>query len=85
MAISRNIDTEWGITVPNSYCRVEAVSLINKEEIKFHVRSYVSTQGVPFFKEEVLSCEYELNGDNPIKQAYLYLKTLPEFSDAEDC
>jgi hypothetical protein len=27
----------------------------------------------------------DLNGDNPIKQTYEYLKTLPEFSDATDC
>ena len=35
------------------------------------------------------SKEYEfpvnLDGPNPIKQAYLHLKTLPEFSDATDC
>jgi hypothetical protein len=27
----------------------------------------------------------DLEGPNPIKQAYLHLKTLPEFSDAVDC
>lgn len=27
----------------------------------------------------------ELDGDNFIKQAYLYLKTLPEFAGATDC
>lgn len=27
----------------------------------------------------------DLDGPNPIKQAYLHLKTLPEFSDAVDC
>ena len=27
----------------------------------------------------------DLNGPNPIKQAYEYLKTLPEFADAVDC
>ena len=35
------------------------------------------------------SKEYEfsvdLEGPHPIKQAYLYLKTLPEFADAIDC
>jgi hypothetical protein len=29
--------------------------------------------------------QYDLNGPNPIKQAYLHLKTLPEFADAVDC
>lgn len=27
----------------------------------------------------------DLEGPNPIKQAYLHLKTLPEFADAIDC
>jgi len=27
----------------------------------------------------------DLKGENFIKQAYLYLKTLPEFADAVDC
>ena len=27
----------------------------------------------------------DLNGPNPIKQAYEHLKTLPEFEGAEDC
>lgn len=27
----------------------------------------------------------DLNGGNPIKQAYEYLKTLPEFANATDC
>jgi hypothetical protein len=27
----------------------------------------------------------DLEGPNPIKQAYQFLKTLPEFSDAVDC
>lgn len=28
---------------------------------------------------------YDLDGGNPIAQAYEHLKTLPEFADAEDC
>jgi hypothetical protein len=27
----------------------------------------------------------DMNGENPIKQAYEHLKTLPEFADAVDC
>lgn len=29
-------------------------------------------------------CAYSLTGANPIEQAYVYLKTLPEFSGAAD-
>jgi hypothetical protein len=28
---------------------------------------------------------YDIDGDNPIAQAYLHLKTLPEFAGATDC
>lgn len=31
------------------------------------------------------SIPYVLDGENPIKQAYEYLKTLPEFENAVDC
>lgn len=36
-------------------------------------------------KQEYYSFAPALEGDNFIKQAYLYLKTLPEFADAIDC
>lgn len=29
--------------------------------------------------------DYDINGANPIAQAYEHLKTLPEFSGAQDC
>jgi hypothetical protein len=28
---------------------------------------------------------YDINGENPIKQVYIYLKSLPEFAGAVDC
>lgn len=42
------------------------------------------------FNEKEIETKYfnfipDLGGDNFIKQAYLYLKTLPEFADAIDC
>lgn len=85
MALARTIQTEWGFSVENAYSRVEAVSLIDKDKISFHIRSYSSPQNVPYFEEQVLNCSYDINGVNPIAQAYLHLKTLPEFEGAEDC
>ena len=85
MALSRTISTDWGITVSGSYCRVEAVSLTSKDRISFHARSYTASEGVPFFAETRVDCPYEINGENPIKQAYEHLKSLPEFADAVDC
>jgi phenylalanine-4-hydroxylase len=85
MAISHTINTPWGVAVPDAYCRVEAVALESKEEISFHVRHYKAPDGVPFFTEQVLHCHYDIDGTNPIKQAYDHLKTLPEFAGATDC
>lgn len=84
MAIKKTIITVHGIEVADAYHRVESVSLIGKDMITFHVRSYASTDK-PFFAETVLTCSYNLERDNPITQAYAYLKTLPEYADAIDC
>jgi hypothetical protein len=48
---------------------------------------------VGFFKEKegfllqqkTFDVPVSMNGENFIKQAYLHLKTLPEFADAVDC
>jgi hypothetical protein len=85
MAFTQTIDTNWGITISNAYNRVEAVSLIAKDSISFHLRSYVEPNNKPFFKEQVFTCFYNIEGSNPIKQAYLYLKSLSEFDDTTDC
>ena len=84
MALSKTIDTAHGFQALNAYHRVEAVSLINKEQIGFHVRSYTATDR-PFFVEQVMTAPYQLDGENPIKQAYVYLKTIEEFAGATDC
>ncbi len=85
MALTKSIKTEWGIEVEKAYSRIENVTLTAKDKITFHVRYYVLKEKVPFFTEKVFGCDYDLNGENPIKQAYLHLKTLPEFADAVDC
>jgi hypothetical protein len=90
MAFTRTIYTNTGITVQNSYSKVELLSLIGKDVINFSVRNYAeSPQGrdvqLPYFSEEKnFRCDYDINGENPIKQAYVYLKTLPEFEGVSD-
>ena len=83
MAISKNIELENGIKVEGAYLRVEFPS-ITKDTLTFSLRKYVKIDK-PFFNEEIISCEYDLDGDNPFKQAYEYLKTLEEFKDSVDC
>lgn len=83
MAITKNIELQNGLKVEEAYLRVEVPS-ITKDKMIFTLRKYVNTDK-PFFSEEVIECGYDLEGENPFKQAYEYLKTLEEFRDAEDC
>ena len=83
MALESNIQTKFGFEVPNVYIRVEGLRLPSKDEIKFQARFYAGIEN-PHFDDREYGCEYSLDGENPIKQAYEYLKTLPEFADATD-
>ena len=90
MAFERTINTNTGITVQNAYSKVEFLSLIGKDSISFNIRNYTANPTdtevhLPFFSEEKnFKCAYDLNGENPIRQAYTYLKTLPEFEGVSD-
>lgn len=84
MALKKTVKTPHGITVVDAYHRVEGVVIDGKNAIKFQVRS--SVDGVlPHFLDVQHECVYDIDGKNPIAQAYAHLKTLPEFSDAVDC
>jgi hypothetical protein len=84
MAIEKTVTTPHGIAVKNAYHRVEGLIIAGKDQIRFHVRS--SVDGVlPHFSDTEYQCAYTLDGENPIKQAYEHLKTLPEFAGASDC
>ena len=83
MAIKKDINLDTGIIVNEAYCRVENIT-IDKQKMNLNVRKYVA-KDKPFFSEEIITCDYDIDGDNPFKQSYEYLKTLEEFKDAEDC
>lgn len=84
MAFKKSLQTPFGIEVQDAYHRVEGVQLISKTEMKFQVRA--SIDGVKaHFADSAYECEYDITGDNPIRQAYKHIKTLPEFAGATDC
>ena len=84
MALKKSVTTVHGLDVADAYHRVEGLSFESKDKIKFQVPA--SVDGIkPHFSDDAYSCAYDLNGDNPIKQAYGHLKTLSEFSGAVDC
>lgn len=74
-----------GIVVPASYIVVVAPTIHpGNTEISFSVQ-FASKEGAPTFDTANYACAYSLEGANPVDQAYLYLKSLPEFADAIDC
>lgn len=67
----------------NLYIKVIS-TYVTKQEVKATVTARASVDGNALFTESH-SFALDLEGPNPIKQAYLHLKTLPEFADATDC
>jgi len=84
MALEKTAITSHGFTASNAYHRVEGTQ-VSKDSMTFQVRSYKDNSGLPHFADASFGCAYDIAGDNPIKQAYEHLKTLPEFASANDC
>ena len=85
MALSKTTPSIYGVDFQDAYHRVEEVQILAKTLAKFVVRSYVKNDGAPFFQERKYECSYDIDGINPIAQAYEFLKTQAEFSDATNC
>ena len=84
MAIKLSIKTNSGIDVPDAYHRVSSVQISNKQNMSFVVTSHKTATNT-HFQESAFGCAYDLDGKNPIAQAYAYLKTLPVYAEATDC
>ena len=84
MALTKTIASAFGLEAINAYHRVERVMLVTNDRMTFRLRSY-ATVDFPPFADRGFSCDYDLNGENPVRQAYLHLRTLDEFADAVDC
>jgi len=84
MALKKTVLTASGLQAIDAYHRIEQVQLLSKNTMSFNVRSYLTSEK-PKFNEVNFSASYSLDGSNPIKQAYEYLKTTPEFAGASDC
>jgi len=84
MAIKKQVETVHGFSVGDAYHRVENVTILAKEKMAFSVKVYKDVEKQAF-SEIGFNCAYDLNGSNPIAQAYNHLKTLSEFTGAMDC
>lgn len=85
MALKLNVILENGLQAPDSYVRVQSVQVINKIEACADVVYQSTKENSIAYQTKIVRFTYVLDGDNPIKQAYKHLKTLPEFAGATDC
>jgi hypothetical protein len=84
MALKKTITLFGDIEVNNAYLRVEDISIFDKTKLVFSIVGRKTSESQKI-NSNPHNCDYNINGENPIKQAYLHLKTLPEFADAVDC
>jgi hypothetical protein len=84
MALKKTITLFGDIEVNNAYLRVEDISIFEKTKLVFSIVGRKTPES-QIINSNSHNCNYNINGDNPIKQAYLHLKTFPEFADAVDC
>jgi hypothetical protein len=87
MAFQQTIIHDIRLVGPVSFSAYIRVSNVagNKEGMTAEAQFLVDGPQGELIKVVNFSFDLDLKGENPIKQAYHYLKTLPEFSDAEDC
>jgi len=84
MALTKTIVTPQGFESADAYIICDGIKIYGKNQMGFSVRS-AKEKGLLNFSDVPYVCTYSLEGENPFKQAYEYLKTLPEFADAVDC
>lgn len=84
MALNKTTTSLQGFEAVNAYHRVQGLCLVTNQNMTFRVYAYKDI-AFPAFADSGYYCAYNITGENPIKQAYEHLKTLPEFANATDC
>lgn len=74
------------LAAPSCYCKVTTMTC-DKLQGEAQVLIFSASPETGGLLLDTISRGFplDLDGPNPIKQAYQFLKTLPEFSDAVDC
>lgn len=89
MGLLINVELNNGITVNQAYARISEMK-VNKESSELYLRYYLNQETYLSGKNELRQDYFSFNPDisdgseNLWKQAYIYLKYLPEFSGAID-
>lgn len=81
MLLLDNFDKE--VSFPEAYIKILEV-FTSKSKTRLAYGIYQEANG-RLLKEGSEVFEIDLEAANPIKQAYIYLKSLPEFTGATDC
>lgn len=82
MTLVRNV-FDQDVTVKDAYIRVAS---INGTKNLLHINVDIcDKQGVNVYEQLVYTCKPSMDAENFIAQAYKFLKTTDEFSDAIDC
>lgn len=84
MALKKDITTRQSIEIKDAYFRVVNLTLNGKSGMQFVVAFGKNAQS-PAIDSTSHDCNYDIQGDNPIRQAYKHAKNLPEFAGAIDC
>lgn len=83
------IQTQFqGIPIPAAYCTVTSLCFPgdSKTQLAFILRYRVNASvDVSFLEEHYEGIPYNLQGADPYKQAYEFLKTQPQFEGCIDC
>ena len=71
------------VTIQNAYVKV--IHVLATKDILTVFYAIMRSANEQSICTKTVDTALDLEGPNPIKQAYQFLKSLPEFSDATDC
>ncbi|WP_448144623.1 hypothetical protein [Pseudomonas silesiensis] len=84
MALRKSIEFK-GIAVVDAYIKIATTSIpFGNDRLEVYVH-YMASPEAPPFNTEGFQFAYDIEGENPIKQAYEQMKALEAFAGAEDC
>ncbi|MFO3895202.1 hypothetical protein [Klebsiella michiganensis] len=79
------VDTVFkGISVESAKVTVGDIYIADGHTVLSVTANWSAPGSSEFFKQTTYNCPYDINGTDPLTQAYAYLKTLEEFSGATE-
>ena len=87
MALEKNYSfkTKYGVDAIIDNCYIKVNSINTTKSFGTALVQFFPNDKSIVLEELPYQFAYDITGENPIKQAYLHLKTLPEFATATDC